>query len=171
MEKSIIVESRFDGRSHHGAFRQHIRYRWKWWLLARAFVCLALIVIGAIFTIKYSGQGKKLADFISVAFILLGSVGLIRPMIWQMFAERKYRKHPAYESTIRYEFSSNGIKMSGKAGKADVPWSQFYEVVETAKGLLIYQCKKEYIWIPGYDFQLNQMTEIKELFSTSQNPS
>lgn len=158
----------FDGRSHHGAFRQHIRHRWKWWLIARAIVCITLIITGSYIAIHYSGQGNKLPDFISVAFILLGSISLIRPMIWQMFAERKFRKHKAYESKIRYEFSYKGIKMSGKAGKADVPWSTFYEVTETSKGLLIYQTKKEYIWIPGYDFKPDEMKTICAMYHTAQ---
>jgi len=169
MEKSIIIDSMFDGRSHHGAFRYHLRHRWKWWLIARAFVCVALVVIGTIFAIKFSGKGNKLPDFISVAFILLGSVGLIRPMIWQMFAERKFRKHKAYESKIRYEFSNKGVKMSGKAGKADVPWSAFYEVAVTPKGLLIYQTKKEYIWIPSYDFQAGEMSIVRMMYSAAQD--
>ncbi len=171
MEKSTIINSMFDGRSHHGAFRQHIRHRWKWWLIARSFVCIALVILGTFIAIKYSGKGNKLPDFISVAFILLGSVGLIRPMIWQMFAERKFRKHRAYESKIRYEFSAKGIKMSGKAGKADVPWSTFYEVAKTPKGLLIYQTKKEYIWIPSYDFKAGEMKAICEMFGSSKNPA
>ena len=167
MEKSVTIESMFDGRSHHGAFREHLRYRWKWWLLARSLVCVALVIIGTIFAIKYSGKGNKLPDFISVAFILLGSVGLIRPMIWQMVAERRFRKHKAYDSRIRYEFNPQGIKMSGIAGKADASWSAFYEVVETPKGLLIYQTKKEYIWIPSYDFRVGEMKEICSMFNTA----
>lgn len=164
MEQSISIKSKFDGRSHHGAFRQHLQHRWKWWLLARIFVCVALVVIGTVVAVKYSGQGHKLADFISVAFILMGSVGFIRPMIWQMFAERKLRKHPAYQSVIHYTFSNKGIKMSGKAGKADVPWSSFEEVVITLKGLLIYQDKKEYLWIPSYDFKDMEMAQVKQMF-------
>lgn len=166
MEKPIIIDSIFDGKSHHGAFRQHLHHRWKWWLRARAFVCIALVIIGAFIAVKYSGQGKKLPDFISIAFILLGSVGLIRPMIWQMFAERKFRKHKAYRTKIRYEFSADGIKMSGNAGKADVPWESFYEVVETPKGLLIYQNKKEYLWIPASDFRVGEMNSICSMFES-----
>jgi len=168
MEDTISIESMFSGKSHHGAFRQHIRHRWKWWLIARSFVCVALVILGTYIAILYSGKGNKLPDFISVAFILLGSVGIIRPMIWQMFAERKFRKHKAYNSIINYKFSAKGIQMSGQAGKADVPWSSFYEVVETSKGLLIYQNKKEYIWIPSDDFKPGEMKAICTLFQASQ---
>ncbi len=165
MEHTIKINSKFDGRSHHGAFRQHLKHRWKWWLVARSFVCLALIGIGVFFSLHYYEKGEKLADFVTVAFLLMGSVGFIRPMIWQMFAERKLRKHPAYNTTIQYEFSHDYITMSGKAGDAKVPWKTFTELVPNQLGLLIYQNKKDYIWIPKYDFQGNEMNEVVALFN------
>ncbi len=153
----------FDGRSHHGSFRQHLWHRWKWWLVARSFVCVALVVIGAYMAIHYSGKGKKFADFISVAFILMGSVGFIRPMIWQMWNERKLRKHPAYGTKICYTFDQEEIIMDGESGKVVVPWCALTEVVETKTGLLLYQNTKDYLWIPGYDFEVGEMGEVVRL--------
>lgn len=94
---------------------------------------------------------------------MVGSLGFMRPMLWQMWHERGLRKHPAYETEVHYEFSEKGIKMSGRAGDADVPWSGFYQVRPTKKGLLIYQDKKQYLWIPKADFQTGQMQEVAQM--------
>ena len=153
----------FDGRSHHGAFRQHLKYQWKWWLLARSLVCVALVIIGSYVAVNYSGRGKKMADFISVACILMGSVGFIRPMIWQMWNERKLRKHPAYGTKITYTFGLEEIIMDGDSGKVVVPWCALTEVVATKTGVLFYQNKKDYLWIPSYDFKEGQLEEIVKL--------
>lgn len=164
MTAPITISSMFDGRSHHGAFRLHLSHRWKWWLRVRAFVCLALLIMGILFVIKFSGGGNKYADFSAVAFILLGSVGFVRPMIWQMFAERRYRMHPAFNSKIQYTFSNTGVNMTGKAGDVDVPWSSFLELVDTSKGLLMYTNKKEYIWIPSSDFNPGEIAQVCQLY-------
>jgi hypothetical protein len=160
MEQAIKIESMFDGRSHHGSFRQHLWHRWRRWLILRRLVCIAMVVIGGFFAIKTYGKGDKFANFITISFILLGSVGYMRPMIWQMWNERKLRKHPAYETMINYTFNVDEVIMDGSSGKVTVPWSEFCEVVETKKGLLLYQNKKDYLWIPGYDFKDGEMTEI-----------
>lgn len=111
-------------------------------------------------SIHYAGKGEKLADFIAIALILMGSVGFIRPMIWQMWSERKLRKHPAYGSKITYSFGSEEITMDGISGKVVVPWCALSEVVATRAGILLYQNKKDYIWIPAQDFKDGEMKEI-----------
>lgn len=110
--------------------------------------------------LQFSGKGDKRVEFVSIAFILIGAIGLIRPMVWQMWHERRLRKHPAYESKIRYVFSNEGMIMTGDAGAANVPWSEFYELVETPIGLLIYQNKKSYIWIPEADLASGETKKI-----------
>ncbi len=160
MEKTIAIESMFDGRSHHGSFRQHLRHRWRGWLLLRKIVCIALVVIGGCLALKTQGSGNKFDQFITTSFILMGSIGYMRPMIWQMWNERKLRKHPAYGTKISYVFQKDEVIMDGVSGKVHVPWSQFIEVVETKTGLLIYQNKKDYLWIPGYDFKQGEMAQV-----------
>jgi hypothetical protein len=160
MEAPFAIESMFDGRSHHGSFREHLWHRWRGLLILRRFVCIAMIVIGGIFAIKTYGSGNKFANFISTAFILIGTVGYMRPMIWQMWYERKLRKHPAYGTVIKYEFNHDGIIIDGVSGRVNVPWSQFSEVVKTETGLLLYQNKKDYIWIPSYDFEEWEMAHV-----------
>lgn len=157
----------FDGRSHHGSFREHLWYRWRVWMLLRRFVCLAMIVIGGFFAVKSYGMGDRRADFITISFILLGSIGYIRPMIWQMWSERKLRKHPAYESEIIYTFNAEEVIMEGSSGKVSVPWDQFYELEQTQKGLLMYQNKKDYLWIPSYDFESDEMTSVVAFYESS----
>ncbi len=122
-----------------------------------------MVVIGGIFAVKTYGSGDKFANFITITFILLGSVGYMRPMIWQMWNERKLRKHPAYGTVINYTFSADEIIMNGVSGKINVPWSQFFEVVETKTGLLLYQNKKDYLWIPRYDFKDGEITKVLKM--------
>ena len=90
-------------------------------MLLRRFVCLAMIAIGGFFAVKSYGMADKRADFITISFILLGSIGYIRPMIWQMWSERKLRKHPAYGSEITYTFNAEEVIMEGSSGKVSVP--------------------------------------------------
>ncbi len=167
MDEVIKIESMFDGRSHHGSYRQHLWHRWRWWLVLRRFVCIALVVIGGIYAVKTYGRGDKRANFITTSFILLGSVGYMRPMIWQMWNERKLRKHPAYDTKITYTFSAEEVIMDGVSGKAVVPWCALSEVVETKLGMLLYQNKKDYLWIPAYDFKDGQMGEIVRLHEST----
>lgn len=95
--------------------------------------------------------------------VMVGSVGFIRPMLWQMWHERVLRKHPAYETEVKYTFSPSGITMDGKAGKATMAWADVYQIKVTRKGLLIYQDKKQYLWIPESDFESGQMQEVAAL--------
>lgn len=136
-------------------------------MLLRRFVCLAMIAIGGFFAVKSYGMADKRADFITISFILLGSIGYIRPMIWQMWSERKLRKHPAYGSEITYTFNAEEVIMEGSSGKVNVPWDQFYELEETKKGLLLYQNKKDYLWIPSYDFESDEMTSVVTFYESS----
>ena len=162
MWDSITIESMFDGRSHHGSFRQHLWYRWKGLLVLRALLSVAMIGIGAFFMIAYNDIGK--AQLIGSALVVMGSFALVRPMVWQMWSERKLRKHPAYGSKIMYKFSKEGIMMDGKSGKVEVPWVVFKEVVALPKGMILYQNKKDYMWIPAYDFKGDEMEQICEWF-------
>jgi len=116
----------------------------------RRFACLAMLIIGAYFAVKTYGSGNKFADFVTISFILIGSIGFVRPMIWQMWSERKLRKHPAFGSKIDYAFNPKEVIIDGSSGTVNVPWSEFYEVVETKNGLLMYQNKKDYLWVPNY---------------------
>ena len=160
MEENIKISSMFDGRSHHGSFSEHLWYRWRRLMLIRRFACIAMLLIGCYFALKTYGSGNKFADFVTISFILIGSIGFIRPMIWQMWSERKLRKHPAFGSKIEFSFGANEVVMNGSSGSVNVPWSEFYEVVKTKKGLLMYQNKKDYLWIPEYDFKSGEMEEI-----------
>jgi len=158
--KSIKVSSMFDGRSHHGSFREHLWHRWRVWMLLRRFACVAMVCIGGYFAVLSHGSGDKFLNFITISFILIGSIGFVRPMVWQMWSERKLRKHPAFGSKINFEFNQTEIVMDGRSGSVNVPWTELFEVVETKKGLLLYQNKKDYLWVPAYDFKLGEMSEI-----------
>jgi hypothetical protein len=87
-------------------------------------------------------------------------------MIWQMWNERKLRKHPAYGTKIHYTFSAEEVIIEGVSGTVNVPWSEFCEVVETKKGLLLYQNKKDYLWIPRYDFKDDDLAKIVSLYES-----
>ena len=163
METSIKIDSMFNGRSHHAAFRQHLLHRWKWWLIVRTILCIALLGIGGF--MQYRLQGEEKMVVFSGILIVMGAIGLVRPMVWHIFNDRKLRKHPAYGSEIHYTFTAEAVEMNGKAGKAIVPWGEFMEVVATSKGLLLYQTKRDYLWIPSVDFKAGQMEQFLQFAS------
>ena len=92
--------------------------------------------------------------------VVVGTFGFMRPMIWQMWQERRLRKHPAFESEITFRFNSDGIKIHGAIGDADLGWADIYQVMPTRKGMLIYQDKKQYMWIPLADISAEQMQRV-----------
>ena len=158
MEKIIEIASKFDGPSQHGSFSKHMWYRYRWWVILRSFFCVAAICFGA-YLIEPGTKGGAFGGFL----VMVGSLGFMRPILWQMWHERGLRKHPAYETEIHYEFSDHGVKISGVAGDVTVPWVDFFQVKPTKKGLLIYHDKKQYLWIPKVDFKLGQMQEIAQM--------
>ena len=137
--------------------------RYRWWVVLRSLLCIVAICFGS-YLIEPGTKGGVFGGFL----VMVGSLGFMRPMLWQMWHERGLRKHPAYETEVHYEFSERGLKILGLAGDADVPWSEFYQVKPTRKGLLIYQDKKQYLWIPNADFEQGQMQEIFKMKQTAQ---
>ena len=162
MTKEISIVAPFDGQSQHGSFPQHMWHRFRWWVILRSLFCIAGICFGA-FILE---PGTKMG-LLGGVLVTAGSLGFMRPMLWQMWQERGLRKHPAYDTTVHYTFSEVGVKMSGEIGDAEVPWSEFYELVPTKKGLLIYQDKKQYLWIAKSSFKGEQMQEVVSLFAAA----
>lgn len=156
---TITINTTFDGKSQHGSFPQHMWHRYKLWVIARSVTCIAAVCLGC-YMIE---PGTKLGMFGGV-LVMVGSLGFMRPMLWQMWQERGLRKHPAYDTVVSYTFSEAGVKMSGTAGDADIPWAEFYELKATKKGLLIYQDKKQYLWIAKDAFKANEMQQVVRLF-------
>ena len=131
--------------------------RYRWWVILRSVFCLAGICLGGYLMVMAPGFKRGMfGGFL----VMVSSLGFMRPMLWQMWHERGLRKHPAYETEVRYVFSDSGVKMTGKAGKADVPWVNIFQIKPTCKGLLIYTDKKHFMWIPKTDFKDGQMQEI-----------
>jgi len=153
-ESEVRVEMRFDGESQHGSYWQHLWHRWRWWIVVRAFGCMAAVALGSVLLI--GGKQNVLGAFL----VSVGSLGFVRPMIWQMWQERGLRKHPAYNGRVSYIFSASGVEMDGQAGKANVAWNSFTEVVAVKKGLLIYQDQKQYIWIPRKAFAEGEVESV-----------
>ena len=84
-------------------------------------------------------------------------------MIWQMWHERIARKNPAYGTQVHYLFNDDGVTVSGTKGSFSLKWQDLYELTFTKKGLLIYQTKKQYLWIPGTALE-GSLCNIKELY-------
>lgn len=164
MEDFIRIETNFNGTTQHGSYMQHLMHRWKWWLLARALVCFAAIFIG-VFIYQPDAEGKQ--NLLAAFLITVGCFGFVRPMVWQMWHERQLRKHPGYGGKVVYKFDEEGVDMKGKAGAAMVEWKVFREVVVRKKGLLLYQDKKQYIWIPASAFATGEMQTVAAFFKAS----
>ncbi|WP_018969106.1 YcxB family protein [Rubritalea marina] len=151
----ISIHSRFDGPSQHGSFRHHLWQRHRGWVIARSLMCVTAVGVGA-FLIEPGTEGGVIGSVLVVA----GTLGFMRPMIWQMWQERMLRKHPAFDTSIDYTFTAQGMQMRGEAGDVDVSWADLHSVVPTKKGLLIYQDAKQYMWIPVADITPEQMEQV-----------
>ncbi len=93
-----------------------------------------------------------------------GAVGLLRPMIWQMWSERSLRKHPAYEQDVTYVFYESGIEITGSAGNASLAWHDIESVVPCKRGTLLYTDKNDYLWVPNSAFsQKEERTRVLEM--------
>lgn len=138
----IKISFELSEKNYHGAYSQHIKHRYKWWMRIRLLFCISVILIGA-YLISFTSE--KGIGYFSVVF---GSFGIMRPMIWQMWHERNVRKNPAFGTIINYTFSKKKLTISGEQGEYSVPLTQIYEFVYARKGLLIYLNKKRYLWIP-----------------------
>lgn len=158
MMENIKVKIKFDGESQHGAPMSHLWRRKKLWIIIRSALCLAAIAVGAYLMDPAEG-GKR--NLIPGMMVTIGSVGVLRPMIWQMWMERGMRHHVAYGTEVGYEFSTSGVKMSGVAGAVDLAWKDVYEVCLCRRGMLIYQTKQLYLWVPMSGFASRaQMEEV-----------
>lgn len=144
----------------------HLWRRQKLWLVIRSVLCLAAIAIGA-YLMDPNAGGKQ--NLIPGMMVTIGSVGVLRPMIWQMWMERGMRHHVAYGTEVEYVFSESGVKMTGVAGVADLAWGDVYEVCLCRRGMLIYQTKQLYLWIPAAGFAgKEQMELVVKMWSEAQ---
>jgi hypothetical protein len=156
MDKSITVSFILDDQSYHGAYSAHLRHRYFKWLVIRSFVCVSFVLFGAYFITLT--QERLLGNFL----VVLGSVGLLRPMIWQMWHERLVRKNPAFKKKLTYTFSEKGLRIAGNKGVFELSWNEIFELVISARGVLIYQTKKSYLWIPKAAFEIGEMEKLTE---------
>lgn len=162
MPTMIEITCKFDGQSLHGSYMEHMKHRWAWWLIIRSIAALAMLGTGVYMMAHgYGGKWKLIAS----GLVVFGALSVVRPMLWQMMQERSLRKLPGYGSTTTYGFDATGVSISGAAGQGQFPWSTFYEVVERKKGILLYQNKQAYLWIPRFAFEKAgvEMTKITRL--------
>ena len=115
--------------------------------------------------LKANGEAAGVNAAFGPLFITAGSVGFLRPMIWQMWHERNVRKNVAYGTKLNYSFSESGVSVRGSQGKFELPWEELYEMVITKKGVLLYQTKKGYLWIPRKAFTEIQWSDLPRFLS------
>lgn len=161
MSDKVKVTFEFNDTNYHGAYREHLRHRNKMWIYIRSILCILIIGFGAYLMVAYAQKQSTGGNtFFGPLFVTAGSIGFLRPMIWQMWHERNVRKNPNYGSEIQYTFDHTGIKVSGEKGEYSLPWEKLYEYVIRSKGLLIYIDKKRFLWVPKKVFKENQWIAI-----------
>jgi len=143
-ESDVVVNVPLGGAAYHGAYRIHMWNRQRAWIIIRTVLCAVAIAYAGIEIMKRGVQGPF------ALIICVASVGLLRPMIWEMWHERGLRKKKGYGKPIEYTFGDQGIHMRGPAGKALLLWSDVIKVVNHKKGFLFYQSRDGYIWIPKH---------------------
>lgn len=157
----------FDDQHYHGAYGKHLWHRSKHWIILRSLCCALAIIIGGLMMIQNS------RDLLAYFFVTGGSIGMLRPMIWQMWHERSMRKNPAFGTTLHFSFDATGLTLSGKQGKHHFHWNDIFELKQTNKGLLIYPSRKKYLWIPQAVLKKDSVKKIQQLQHQhkSSNPS
>ena len=162
MKEKVDVSFTFNDTNYHGAYKEHLKHRRKVWIIVRSILCVLMVMFGAYLTIVNSQPLEGgVPAFFGPLFITAGSVGFLRPMIWQMWHERNVRKHSAYGTKLRYVFSENGVKIIGKQGDFQLAWDELYECVLRKKGVLIYPQKKQFLWIPKRSFNSDQWSLMR----------
>lgn len=105
---------------------------------------------------------KNPRDPLAFVFVAGGSVGFLRPMIWQMWHERGIRKHPAFGTKMFFTFGDDGVEVGGKKGKYQIKWEDLFELKITKKGVLMYTSKKSFLWIPVKCFKDNELQYVQQ---------
>ena len=156
--KSIQVAYTFNDKNYHGAYKEHLKHRQKLWIYGRSLLCVLIILFGAYLLIY--GQEEKTNELLSYIFICGGSLGFMRPMIWQMWHERGVRKNPAYNTKLQFFFKQEGVSVIGNEGKVELKWEQIMDLHVTAKGVLVYPDPKRFLWVPKSAFEEGEMEGV-----------
>ena len=165
MKDKIEISFVFNDANYHGAYQEHLKHRQKMWIRVRSALCVLMVLFGGYLLVVQSQSGKS--GIFGPLFITAGSVGFLRPMIWQMWHERNVRKHPAYHTTLHYTFDQKGVHVDGKQGRYLLAWGELYECVLRRKGVLVYPEKKKFLWIPRRCFSVDQWNSLDALYCTT----
>lgn len=159
MEKAHTVSFILNDKNYHGAYMQHLLHRRRGWMLVRSIACLLCVCLGAYFLTLTSQRP------LGYIFVAGGTLGLLRPMIWQVWHERMVRRNAAYGTRISYVFSKQGVEIKGEQGDFEIAWDKLVDLAITKKGLLLYPNKKSYLWIPKAAFKKLSMHEATACFN------
>jgi len=157
----IEVTVPMNDTTYHGVYRMHLWRRHKLWIIIRSALCVCAVGYGG-FLLTTKGSHV----FASV-LVTMGTLGFLRPLIWQMLHERGLRKHPTYGKNIRYIFNETQVGVDGSKGQVNVLWSEVIDFYHNKKGLLIYINKSSYLWFPR---SLLSLAEVEQLESWWRNP-
>lgn len=161
MPETIHAKTVFDEHSQLGAFRLHMWHRYRFWLMLRTFLSVAILLAGIIMLLS---QGPHP---MGILMLMVGTFALLRPLVWKMMHARKLRQLPGYGHAVVYSFTPDHIKIHGEDRGAEVSWVDIFEAVPTRRGLLLYHGKKSYTWVPCESFDsIQDFDQVSEWAKT-----
>lgn len=130
-----------------------------------------LIVIALTITFKpLGGPEAEREPFWIIALLVLGALKLSEKSfsVWRTLKSATLPKGQAQEILINAH--KKGLTFSSdqsEQGESSQKWTSFTEIYHNKKGLLLYQEKERYLWIPkDSDFEKGTWTEFLQLASS-----
>ncbi|NWK57165.1 YcxB family protein [Verrucomicrobiaceae bacterium N1E253] len=84
--------------------------------------------------------------------MLVGTLVMLRPIIWNMMQVRSLHKLPGYGQEVCYTITPEALHIDGESKSARLDSHQIVECVPTTQGILIYHSKTSYTWLPHSAF-------------------
>ena len=134
---------------------------------------LVLIVIAITITYKpFGGEGASREPVWICALLILGMLKLFEKAfyVWRTQKSASAKNEPVKQ--ISLSATNKGLIFSSQQGEALTKWSSFNELYHNRKGLLLYQEKELYLWIPkDSSFENGSWSDFLKLASTKTSKS
>lgn len=134
-DKSELLE----GRSWHWRKYGLLQYCW--------------YVAGAIFSLVGFAAFGSDDHLVGAMLIFFGFYCVLRKKILEIQFCRRIKAIPGFGTVTDWEFTEDGISQASELGRVDLSWDAIFETITTPSGILLYQQKHLYYWLPLSGFE------------------
>jgi hypothetical protein len=154
MNEEITVEVAFDEPNMLGGLHAYIRLNRVSRLLRAVFFMSAVMLMyfGLNTLSRRGGETSWLLNALLPSVILAVFFTGLRYYLERRQFLSSIKSSPLCGSTVQYLFSEEGVKMITAHSKVEASWSGFMQSVETSNGVLLYQAKRIFYWLPKTAF-------------------